>query len=68
MGAWVARQLGRPVIEAFNNIFSKRLLENGRPEGTTGRVALPSLATPSGAWKGDAPGGRTRLRPGGRAR
>src|SRR5262245_13944957 len=38
---WVARQLRRPVIKAFNNIYAKHLLELGRPEGTPGRIALP---------------------------
>jgi len=38
---WVAQQIGRPVIKAFNNIFAKSLLEKGVPKGTTGRIALP---------------------------
>ena len=38
---WVANQLGRPVVKAFNNIFFKSLLEKGKPAGTAGRVALP---------------------------
>jgi predicted dinucleotide-binding enzyme len=37
---WVAQQLGRPVIKAFNNIYAKSLLEKGVPRGTTGRIAL----------------------------
>jgi predicted dinucleotide-binding enzyme len=37
---WVAHQLGRPVIKAFNNIFASSLLEKGAPAGTTDRVAL----------------------------
>jgi len=37
---WVAQQIGRPVIKAFNNIFAKSLLEKGVPKGTTGRIAL----------------------------
>ena len=37
---WVAQQIGRPVIKAFNNIFAKSLLEKGLPKGTKGRVAL----------------------------
>ena len=39
---WVAQQLGRPVIKAFNNIFAKSLLEKGVRRETTGRVALPA--------------------------
>jgi len=38
---WVARQLGRPVVKAFNNIYAKHLLENGRQAGSPGRIALP---------------------------
>ena len=37
---WLAQQIGRPVIKAFNNILAKSLLENGVPRGTTGRIAL----------------------------
>lgn len=37
---WVAHQIGRPVIKAFNNIFAKSLLEKGAPRGATGRIAL----------------------------
>ncbi len=42
--AWVAEQLGRPVVKAFNNIGSQSLLENGRPKGEVGRIALPVAA------------------------
>jgi len=38
---WVALQLGRPVVKAFNNIRAQHLLELGRPAGTPGRIALP---------------------------
>jgi len=38
---WVAKQLGRPVVKAFNNIYARHLLERGRPTGTPGRIALP---------------------------
>jgi predicted dinucleotide-binding enzyme len=44
--AWVAEQIGRPVIKAFNNIFFKSLLENGRPKGAPGRIALPVAGDP----------------------
>lgn len=37
---WVAHQIGRPVIKAFNNIFAKSLLDKGVPRGTAGRIAL----------------------------
>ena len=38
---WVAQQLGRPVIKAFNNIYAQHLRDYGRPAGTPGRIALP---------------------------
>ena len=38
---WVATQLGRPVVKAFNTMNYKRLLERGRPKGTAGRIAVP---------------------------
>jgi len=37
---WVAQQIGRPVIKAFNNILATSLLEKGVPRGTTARIAL----------------------------
>lgn len=38
---WVAEQLGRPVVKAFNNIVAKHLLEDGRPADDPRRIALP---------------------------
>jgi predicted dinucleotide-binding enzyme len=38
---WVATQLGRPVVKAFNNIYAQHLMERGRPKGSSGRIALP---------------------------
>ena len=38
---WVERQLGRPVIKAFNNIYAQHLMEMGRPAGDPDRIALP---------------------------
>ena len=38
---WVERQLGRPVVKAFNNIYARHLLERGKPKGAPGRIALP---------------------------
>jgi 8-hydroxy-5-deazaflavin:NADPH oxidoreductase len=37
---WVARQLGRPVIKAFNNIFASSLLKKGTTAESPGRIAL----------------------------
>ena len=39
--AWVAEQLGRTVVKVFNNIGFQSLLENSRPKGEPGRIALP---------------------------
>lgn len=38
--AWVERRLGHPVVKAFNTMVSQHLLENGKPAGTLGRLAL----------------------------
>lgn len=37
---WVAEHLGRPVVKAFNHIGFTSLLNNGKPKGTAGRIAL----------------------------
>ena len=36
---WVSKQIGRPVIKAFNNLLAYSLAELGQPEGTPGRLA-----------------------------
>jgi predicted dinucleotide-binding enzyme len=38
---WVEKQLGRPVVKAFNNIYARHLMEKGKPKGAPGRIALP---------------------------
>jgi predicted dinucleotide-binding enzyme len=38
---WVEKQLRRPVVKAFNNIYAEHLYELGRPPGSPGRIALP---------------------------
>ena len=38
---WVEKQLGRPVIKAFNTIYAKHLLERGQQAGSPNRIALP---------------------------
>jgi predicted dinucleotide-binding enzyme len=43
---WVAEQLGRPVVKAFNNIVAKSLLEKAAPSGSPGRVALSVAGDP----------------------
>ncbi|MEJ7935406.1 NAD(P)-binding domain-containing protein [Sphingobium sp. AN558] len=37
---WVSRQIGRPVIKAFNNILAYSLAELGQARGTPGRLAI----------------------------
>lgn len=38
---WVAQQLGKPVVKAFNSIYASHLLERGRAADQAGRIALP---------------------------
>lgn len=37
---WVAEQIGRPVIKAFNNLLAETLVSGGKPEDTAGRIAM----------------------------
>ncbi|WMT92410.1 NAD(P)-binding domain-containing protein [Pelagibacterium sp. H642] len=37
---WVSKQIGRPVIKAYNNILAPSLAELGQPEGSPGRLAV----------------------------
>jgi 8-hydroxy-5-deazaflavin:NADPH oxidoreductase len=39
--AWVAQQLGRPAVKAFNNIYAQHLRDYGRARGSDDRIALP---------------------------
>lgn len=39
-GQWVARQIGRPVIKAFNNILAASLANLGGPKGAAERLAI----------------------------
>jgi predicted dinucleotide-binding enzyme len=57
---WVAQQLGRPVITAFNNIYAARLQNFGLPAGTTGRVAIP-VARSHTRYSGQLQGGNPRI-------
>jgi len=38
---WVERQLGHPMVKAFNNIYAQHLSDLGRPKGAHDRIALP---------------------------
>src|SRR3954468_25012638 len=38
---WVADQLGRPVVKAFNTSYAQHLFEGGKPAGERDRIALP---------------------------
>ena len=46
---WVAQQIGRPVIKAFNSILARSLLKRALPKGKPGRIALPVAGDSSGA-------------------
>ncbi|KXV69172.1 NADP oxidoreductase [Acetobacter malorum] len=48
---WMSGQIGRPVIKVFNNIYAQHLLENGKPHGATGRIALPVAGDDAAAKK-----------------
>lgn len=37
---WVSKQLGRPIIKAFNNLLAYTLEYKGAPQGTSGRLAI----------------------------
>ncbi len=41
---WVAEQLGRPVVKAWNAIGSASLADKGTPAGSPGRIAIPVAA------------------------
>ncbi|HHP0399373.1 TPA: NADPH-dependent F420 reductase [Pseudomonas aeruginosa] len=38
---WVANQLGRPLVKALNTLYWRKLLNEGKPAGAPGRIALP---------------------------
>jgi len=38
---WAEKQLGRPVVKTFNNIYAEHLLKKGLPAGAPDRIALP---------------------------
>ncbi|HXW38709.1 MAG TPA: NAD(P)-binding domain-containing protein, partial [Acidimicrobiales bacterium] len=38
---WVERQLGYPVVKAFNTMYAQHLLDRQRPPGAPDRLALP---------------------------
>ena len=46
---WVAQQLGRPVVKAFNTMYAQHLLERGRAADQTGRIAMPVAGDDSSA-------------------
>jgi predicted dinucleotide-binding enzyme len=41
---WVAEQLGRSIVKAWNSITSVSLASKGAAAGTAGRIALPVAA------------------------
>jgi predicted dinucleotide-binding enzyme len=47
---WVAEQIGRPVVKAFNTIHARHLLERGLPAGDPARMAV-SIAGDDAAAK-----------------
>lgn len=51
---WTERQIGHPVVKAFNGTFAQDLLERPRPAGDPGRMALPVA--------GDGQAAKTKVR------
>ncbi|MBL0407947.1 NAD(P)-binding domain-containing protein [Microvirga aerilata] len=41
---WVAEQLGRPIVKAWNAIGSDSFARNGKPAGSPDRIAIPVAA------------------------
>jgi predicted dinucleotide-binding enzyme len=41
---WVAEQLGRPIVKAWNAIGSESLAKKGKPAGSPDRIAIPVAA------------------------
>src|SRR3954447_26400255 len=41
---WVAEQLGRPIVKAWNAVLPSTFREKGVPAGTPGRIAIPVAA------------------------
>lgn len=41
---WVAEQLGRPIVKAWNSIFADSFATKGKPAGSPDRIALPVAA------------------------
>jgi predicted dinucleotide-binding enzyme len=39
--AWTERQIGRPVVKAFNGTYAQDLIDRARPAGAPDRLALP---------------------------
>lgn len=46
---WVAEQLGRPIIKAFNNLLAATIADGGTAPGTPGRIALSIAGDDEGA-------------------
>ncbi|MFD2421732.1 NADPH-dependent F420 reductase [Amycolatopsis pigmentata] len=48
---WIERQLGRPVVRAWNALVQTTLADKGRPPGAADRLALPVAGTDPAAKK-----------------
>lgn len=38
---WISEQIGRPVVKAWNAVLAATLVEQGKPAGSSSRIALP---------------------------
>lgn len=41
---WTAEQIGRPIVKAWNAIYTESFATKGTPRGTPGRIAIPIAA------------------------
>lgn len=48
---WVSQQLGRPIVKAWNAIYSVTLDQDAKPKGEEGRIAIPVAADRDPDWK-----------------
>lgn len=48
---WTEQQIGHPVIKAFNGIYAHNIVDEARPAGAPGRLALPVAGDDEAAKK-----------------
>lgn len=48
---WVVKQIGRPLVKAWNAVLAATLSDKGKPAGAAGRIALPVAGDDAAAKK-----------------